>query len=402
MRILIIAPYFAPSSEVPSVRMVSLSEYLIEKDHKVSVLCYSNKMLLTMYDPKELSTKVPAGVTAVGFDIQTNRIPFLSDILQGYQFAHNLGHYVNIEDYDAVFMTCGPYFTLKAVPAISKKSGIPCVLDFRDLGALNYRPQLKTEKISSQWWKKPIKAFYRKAILKREKAAVDCAAHIIAVSAIDKKKMAEAYRINDARISVATNGFDEKKLGSVISHPKDQNYIVGAVFGKFMYYSKERAISLLSGIQKMNENGYSVKLLHIGRQYEWIADAIRENNIDPACYDSQGLKEYSEGMSLLGSADFFVVEDTSPDDVGTKIYDYIFWNKPIIAAVPKDIPLAKLVGSFEHGYVCDTQEEVERAVRDVVANRYDCLDPHIDTMSYSRRHQNEVMEQCLIDVVSGR
>lgn len=401
MRILIIAPYFAPSSEVPSVRMVSLSEYLVGKGHEVSVLCYSDKMLLTMYDSKELSTKVPTGVTTIGFDIQANRVPFLSDLLQGYQFAHSLGRYVRIKDYDAVFMTCGPYFTLKAAPII-RKNGVPCVLDFRDLGALNYRPQLKTERESCLWWKKPIKALYKRLILKREKTAVDCAAHIIAVSEIDKAKMAEAYLIKDTKISVATNGFDEKKLASVIVRPKNQDCIIGAVFGKFMYYSKERAISILKAIQAMRDEGLMARLMHIGRQFDWIIEAMKQNKIEMECYDSKGLKEYSEGMSLLGSADFFVVEDTSPDDVGTKIYDYIFWNKPIIAAVPKDIPLAKLVGSFEHGYVCDTPEKVERAVWDVIMNRYDCLDPHIDIMSYSRRHQNEIMEKCLLNVISGR
>ena len=92
---------------------------------------------------------------------------------------------------------------------------------------------------------------------------------------------------------------------------------------------------------------------------------------------------------LLGTADFFIVEDTSPDDVGTKIYDYIFFNKPVIAATPSDIPLAKLVRTFKNGYVCSTDKEVEEAMYKVVTEHPETLDESLDSKKYSRREQNQ-------------
>ena len=364
MNVLLVAPYYAPSSEVPSVRMVSLSTYLIEQGHEVSVLCYSQNTLLKMYKPEELNSKVPSKVRVIEFDLKGKRYPFISDIRDGYHFEKTLQNVLTENHYNVVFNTCGPYFTLRAMYSVCKKVGVPYILDFRDLGALNYRPRLGTEKENASWWKKVIKNWYARKIKVREKDAVESAAHVICVSQIDMKKMQQAYNLSAEKYSIATNGFDEKKLNDVDPEAKQEG-IVGAVFGKFMYYSRAKATAILSTLNNLR------------------------------------LKEYGAGMALLGSADFFVVEDTSPDDVGTKIYDYIFWNKPIVAAVPRDIPLAKLVGTFEHGYVCESEQDIKKAIEDIVENKYETLDSNIDIMKYSRLNQNRIMEKVLMEVAEG-
>ena len=49
MKVLVIAPFYAPSSEVPSARMLSLTRYLIQQGHQVTVVCWSKEKLLTIY-----------------------------------------------------------------------------------------------------------------------------------------------------------------------------------------------------------------------------------------------------------------------------------------------------------------------------------------------------------------
>lgn len=398
MNILLIAPYYAPSSEVPSVRMISLSNHLIKQGHSVSVVCYSKDKLLTWYSEKELSSKVPENVECINFNLKISRIwsliPYLSDIVEGKKFKKILPCLVDLRKFDVILTTCGPYFTLDAIPMAKRKYCIPCVLDFRDLGAINYRPQLKTEKTKTSFWKRPIKFFFKYLTRKREYKAVHAADEIICISDIDKEKMKIAYQIPEKKLHVATNGFDEERLSKIQPLPKNKE-ITAAVFGKFMYYSKERATAVLKAIDNLRKKGYSIKLLHIGKKYPWIDNAINDNNISKKSFDSKGLMEYSKGMEILGSADFFIVEDTSPDDVGTKIYDYIFWNKPVVAAVPKDIPLALLVDTFEHGYVCDSKEEIFNAIKDIVDNKYEKLDSKLDKMKYSRVFQNRIIESVL-------
>ena len=403
MNILVVAPYFAPSSEVASARMISLTSHLVNNGHHVSVVCWSKKKLLTIYDDKELSSSVPEGVDVIPLNFKSIGIPIIDDIVYGIRLKHFLSFSVDIKSYDLVFVTCGPYFSLEALPLLKKKYKTKIIIDFRDLGALNYRPSLgsETSKPAVSKLKKSVINCYQWFVSRREKRAVTIADAIICVSKIDKEKMQTYYDIQDDNIIVASNGFDDNKLIDIKPCEKESG-IVGAVFGKFMYYSRKRALALLIAIDKQRENGVNIKLRHIGRNYDFIDEAISSNHINPASFENIGLKEYREGMSILGASDFFVVEDTSPDDVGTKIYDYIFWNKPIIAAVPKNIPLAKLVSSFKHGYVCETEREIEQAINEIVANGYSFLDPDIDISAYSRSFQNDKIEELFIKVVLRR
>ena len=404
MNILIIALFYAPSSEVPSVRMISLSNYLITKGYNVSVVSWTRKKLETIYKENELSSVVPPGVKVYEYDSDLREtLPFIDDIRLGKEFTKKISKIVDIKKYDIIIDTCGPYFTLEAMPVLKKRYGIPYVLDFRDLGALNYRPNIvaKSSNKLFQWLKKPVLDCYKKMVYNREKKSVNFADGLVCVSDIDCQEMLKTYKINPQKCIIASNGFDENKLKTIKPINK-RDGITCAVFGKFMYYSKERALAILKSIDNLIENEIDVELWHIGRSSQIIDETIKQNNINKKGYKSCGLQEYSVGMSILGAADFFVVEDTSPDDVGTKIYDYIYWNKPIIASVPKNIPLAKLVDTFEHGYVCESEEEIFKAMNDIISNRYNVLDSKLDCMKYSRLYQNQKIEKLITDIVLRR
>ena len=141
MRVLIIAPYFAPNPEVAAVRMVSLSSQLVSDGHAVTVLCLSREGLLRENKPEELTASVPDGVRTIRFDLDYSTAPLVADYLNGKRFARALSGLVDPADYDVVLNTCGPYYPLEAAPIIGRW-GIPYVLDFRDLGAINYRPTI--------------------------------------------------------------------------------------------------------------------------------------------------------------------------------------------------------------------------------------------------------------------
>lgn len=394
MRVLIIAPYFAPNLEVAAVRMVSLSSQLVASGHAVSVLCLSYRGLLRENTVEELTAKVPEGVKTIRFDIDYSTLPLIADYVNGKRFARVLPDLVNPADYDVLLNTCGPYYPLEAAPIIARW-GLPYILDFRDLGAINYRPTIVSGSKDSYGLKVVLKSLYGKLIKRRERRAVRLANHVICISAIDLGAMRAAYGLEEARSSVVTNGFDEDRLGAICPHSEKPYNFTAGVFGKFMYYDKDKATAILEALCGVRADGIDAGLVHIGKKYGWIDDVIESKGIDPACYTNLGLMEYEVGMAYLGTADFFVVEDTSPDDVGTKIYDYIFWNKPVIAVVPPSGPLAKFVSSFRNGFVCTTSAEVRVAVERIVTLGLDCLDPDLDRDRYSRRHQNELIESIL-------
>lgn len=397
MRVLIIAPYFAPNPEVAAVRMVSLSSQLAADGHAVTVLCLSREGLLRENAPEELTASVPDGVRTIRFDLDYSTVPLVADYVNGKRFTRALQRLVDPADYDVVLNTCGPYYPLEAAPVIARW-GIPYVLDFRDLGAINYRPAIVSGSKAGSSAKVALKGLYGKLVMRRERRAVGIADRVICVSDIDLDVMDAAYGLG-SKASVATNGFDEARLEAIRPNGEKPYGLTAAVFGKFMYYDKDKASAILEALCDVRSHDVDAGLAHIGKKYDWVDGAIESKGIDPACYTNLGLMEYQVGMACLGSADFFVVEDTSPDDVGTKIYDYIFWNKPVVAVVPPEGPLAKLVSGFANGFVCTTSDEVRVAVEKIAAERLDCLDPNLDRDQFSRRHQNELIECVLAGAV---
>lgn len=396
MRVLIIAPYFAPNPEVAAVRMVSLSSQLVADGHAVTVLCLSREGLLRENTPEELTAKVPDGVETIRFDLGYSTAPLVADYVNGKRFAKALPGLMDPSDFDVVLNTCGPFYPLEAAPSIARW-GIPYVLDFRDLGAIEYRPA-NVLTAGAGAVKTALKKLYGRLIKRRERRAVNLADRVICVSDIDLEAMDAAYGLGP-KASIATNGFDEARLGSIRPSGEKPFGLTAAVFGKFMYYDKDKAAAILEALCEVRARGVDAGLAHIGKKYDWVDGVIEAKGIDPACYANLGLMEYQAGMARLGAADFFVVEDTSPDDVGTKIYDYIFWNKPVVAVVPPEGPLAKLLSGFANGFVCTTSDEVRAAVERIVAERLDCLDPNLDRDRFSRRHQNKLIEGILQDAV---
>ena len=399
MRVLIIAPYFAPNPEVAAVRMVSLSSFLAKRGPFVPVLCLSREGLLRENSADELTAKVPDGVETIRFNFNFSTAPLVADYVNGKRFTRVLSGLVDPKDYDVVFNTCGPYYPLEASRLITRW-GLPYVLDFRDLGAINYRPAIvRRSAKAATGAKAALKSLYGMLVKRRERAAIKRATRVICISDIDYEVMKSVYDLSAAKLSVATNGFDEARLGSVSPYGDKPYGLTAAVFGKFMYYDKEKASAILEALCDIRARGVDAGLVHIGKCYDWIPGIITTKGIDPTCYTKLGLMEYQVGMARLGSADFFVVEDTSPDDVGTKIYDYIFWNKPVVAVVPPDGPLAELVSGFQNGFVCATNQDVRAAVEKIASEHLDCLDPSLDRSRFSRKHQNQLIEGVLRDAV---
>ena len=394
MKILIIAPYYAPNSEVASVRMISLSKQLVLHGYDVNVLCYSKEVLMKWQDEKELQSKIPEGVNVINYSINFSSIPLFADIFNGKKFLKTIKK-IDLSYYDVCFITCGPFYTLKAVKYIKKH--VKVLLDFRDLGALEIRPRRRIEK-KDNIIKGLIKSLYINMSKSIERKAVSLADKVIVVSQIDYDIMQMSYKISSNKMVLASNGYDGDLLDSLTFNPISKEKIYIGVFGKFMYYSQERAISILKAIDKHRKNGVDITLLHIGRKWPWIMETIEKEKIDPLCYEGHGVMDYSNGMQLLSKCKFFAVEDTSPDDVGTKIYDYIYFNRPVIVSAPTDIPLSKMVSQFENGFVCSTELEVNRAIDYLLKNNPSTLDSKFNKINYSRRSQNEIICKAIIDV----
>ena len=87
----------------------------------------------------------------------------------------------------------------------------------------------------------------------------------------------------------------------------------------------------------------------------------------------------------MSTVSICILIDVRKSGLGTKIYDYIYLNKPIIYIGKKGTDLASFVESFEYGFICETEEEIIQTIDFILSNKIKFL---------SNKNIKESMSKC--------
>lgn len=399
MKVLIIGPY-APHGQVGAIRMISLSRYLVGKGHMVAILCLSINTLEKM-DPQGLSARIPDEVEIIPYDIlhECNSI-MKKNLINQKECCVALASLLEKQRFDVALISGGPFYQFRC-SVLLKKNKIPFIVDYRDLH------------ISS-----PIKR-KRIGVINRLKFSIsfparffqeyNCIRHadmITVVAPEMKENIASYFKISESKIKIVYNGFDDAMLEGIEINQSDNKVFTIGYFGKLMYYDQELSQMLFQAINKINCKKIKVKILHIGPENSNIYDYFKANQIKgEQWYECLGQKEYRKGMECLASCDACVLEYAYPEGPGTKVFDYIFLNKPIIGVLKPGISLEKLLKKFDNAFVCHSEEEIIRALQCLVSGKIkeliDSSDSKDIIQKYARSTQNERFEK-LMETISLR
>ncbi len=135
-RVILVSPYFPPSTLAGVHRVRHLAKYLPEFGWLPTVLCVDDRQYTEPLDPA-LAALVPASVEI----IKTSALPAplmrllgIGDIgLRGwFGLKSQLGQLMTKQKPDVVFITGFPFYPLLLAPWIKRRFGVPVVLDFQD------------------------------------------------------------------------------------------------------------------------------------------------------------------------------------------------------------------------------------------------------------------------------
>lgn len=366
MKLLIVAPAFLPDRRVGAVRMGSLARYLLKKD--VSITVITNR---------KDSVEIPVSKYIYVDTQETGRY--------SEKFAHNEQLYlkafndeVDSEQYDAVIVSGGPFYTFSIAKA-SKYKKIPCVLDFRDPWIFDYR--------EAKEFFSPKKLYTKIREIPKERAAVKAASAVVTVTDGWKQDFERYYPRQRGKFYTISNGYDDELLTDL--HKADYNKqgkVVIGVFGKLFYYTEQYSKVFLNGIRKFADE---VSVLQIGEREPEAGGLLAACNISSDLIKNTGFLPYKEGMEYLMNADVLMIIDVRANAIGTKIYDYIFLGKPIVFVGPRKTQFAGMIGKIPGNYICSTAEEVENAFTDILAGHVKKTNTEANIKDYARSSQNE-------------
>lgn len=401
MKILIISPFFAPYSLVGAKRMGSLANFLAEKGHNVTVMAYDEETLKLFTDKNNLKSRVSENIDIIRvklpFRIKNKLGLFLNHIIQTKVWYRVLKN-IDVQKYDVMIVSCGPTVTEGPVLQIAKKNHIPLIIDLRDLDILD-ACQKKNKTI-----KQILKSVWNKLQYKVELHCINISSKVVVVTPGMVDRIEKEYKLRKEKIEIIYNGFDSSELYKLdkeindISVKKDRKFKIG-YFGKLMYYSPERGKMILQSLDILKKMGKNIELVHVGPDSSYISDVISNIGLDDSIYHSMGTKDYLSGMKIMKTMDAFFIEYKDMIGLGTKVFDYIFCNKPIICVAPLNCVLSNFVNEFKNGYSVDTVDDIVFALQDIIYENRLVLDDDFDIYKYSRNRQNSNYENLIIKIV---
>ena len=147
----------------------------------------------------------------------------------------------------------------------------------------------------------------------------------------------------------------------------------------------------MEACKKLNTS-IGTRLIHIG-----LPDIELQEEYGNEIYSCVGPKSYYDTMEILNhEVHVTVIIYKHMVGLGTKVFDYIMLNKPILYVGPKNTELANFLRQFENAYVCETEEEIISVLNLIYKKKALYLTDKPNNM-YSRDEQNMLYEKLLVD-----
>ena len=176
------------------------------------------------------------------------------------------------------------------------------------------------------------------------------------------------------------NGFDFDATIENKNIVKESGCFRIYIAGKFASYNPTLTKSFLlvcKGIMDV----CNVEVFHIGKAEEKLQEY-------PQLYHELGLMSYEDTMHELMKADALLVSNEIKMGLGTKTFDYLYINKPIIyiGVIPSE--LSEFIQQFENVYICSDQAQMQHAILRLV-KEHPAILTNKNIEEYSRNKQNE-------------
>lgn len=238
-----------------------------------------------------------------------------------------------------------PFWYFPLAPGISRRTGIPYVLDFVDvwhMAGVRYRIDQRSG---------------LRALIDGPAEARSVRDAALVVTTTDAQT--EFYRARypamaSDRFMTVLWGYDAGVLRSVRPARPPQGVFRIVLIGRFSAYSMDETRLLARAVAEFARGG-PVEFQHLGRPEPELEAAFR----DAGCGDllvQRGMLPYGEAMRVVAGAGCTVQNPMSDVSISVKTYDAIGLRRPILAFAPAGCALARVLASYPPSTVVQDAE----------------------------------------------
>jgi hypothetical protein len=262
---------------------------------------------------------------------------------------------VKKEGIDYIFATGKPWSAL-LVAFLIKRDGVKLVIDFRDPWVNNP-------------FERGLSEFHKKVDEYLEKKVVRKADWVFLNTEYLRQEFISRYGQNyEDKFITVTNGFDANDFQSdnagvkkINDNAVDSSRLVLTHAG--LLYGLRDPISIFQAFAKCYqmfgaETARNIKLRQVGGiSLDYNFQKYIHENCSEENFEDIGQVPYSECLNLLSMSDILlIIQPDTKTQIPSKLYEYIYLNKPILTIAPKDGALGKMIKKYGFGDIYNPED----------------------------------------------
>lgn len=382
-RIFVLSHYFYPFAGVGAIRHTYFVRHLAANGYSVTVFKAADKH----YAASVSGEADFQSCELVGVDPPTDE-PTEKEWNEAYRNAVDQA-IKNDGTPDVVLFSANPFFYLELGPIFKRNHGVPYIIDFRDT-FLNSKGLYEE---GAPWEFKKMLWLMRLKFYDPQKQPILQADYVLTITEAEKRVLGKHYGPEVLeKVRVIFNGYNETALDEVLHQgaiPDDVPPLTVGIFGKFAYYVPEDVPKLKQALNMVAEQ-VPVELRLIGTAEPAFSNL---HGLVDFTVEQTGFLSYEEGMLALSRCHVCILNNRSRNSHGTKIFDYVGLDKPIIAFIGEDSEIAALLKDQENTYVVQTPDQCYQALVEILTKNEFVLGNNEMKEKFSRKAQaNNLVE----------
>jgi hypothetical protein len=290
---------------------------------------------------------------------------------------------INKTSYQAIIVTIPPYSLAEIAAILSDEQKIPVFLDLRD-----------------PWTTNPYKIYPTFLHLnwdrKRELKTISRIKHVISAYQSTLTHFRNSSIEIDLQNSlVLPNGFDEEDFKKIKGTAPTKNNRFDLGFSGTFYSHLNHPRYLFKALGILKREGICVHFNHIGTSTYDLNKLAKENDIQDQIIQ-WGYHDHIKCLKILADMDAYclLLDEKVPNaesTVGSKLYEYLRFKKPILSMVPKNGEAAEIIHQTNSGVVCSSHDsfEIASALKDIIFKKKTYK--YLNIEQFSRENQAKTL-----------
>lgn len=347
-KVLLVSPYFPPSSVAGVHRVRILANHLRQYGWEPTVLCVHERFHEQRLD-HDLEKLVDCTVRIIktkAWPTRLSRFFRIGDLsIRGYQYMKSaIAELADNRQLDLLFISVLPGFSSRLGPWFKKKYGLPYIVDYQDPWLQSGYEQVRS---GSKLW------LAQKIALHSEPAVVACADHITSVSGGTNDLIKSRYpELKDEKFSAIPIGVDVNDFNAATFDCNSYDWCnqnrdvvkicyVGNVWaqGRHTLRLLFKAIRVIRA--EWEKEGIKVCLVFVGSSNQVVENAeeivkplAAEEMIDDLVYEVPERVDYLHAIGMMKVSDInLIIGSNTPHYTASKLYPLLVAGKPVFGLI---------------------------------------------------------------------